>query len=364
MKVHKHKEDIKGIPESISSPISSPFKVPLDRRQKSVNSYGTGGIAKIVFTKIDNGIWQHTVEWTIKGIDEGLLIELINAIKGYAAQAPPAFVLQFPVLSSLPFKYLYIPFITSSPIENEAQAPLRLDLCYGDIPGFYNETGIFLLSQGNISNAYCFWDFSLEDKNRIARHKAVIRIYDVTGQGAFNGYNHNSYHEYDITFNENQEHWLTALGPGREYISQSGYYDLNGQYQSVAISNRIMTARNWEIKTQPYFGTTECGYTPDPTLKHYRYLHDNRFHSHEEKANLAIVLHHHLPFARHLEYPNFLEERWYFEAVVDTYTRGIANFEGWLRDGVDFRMTISLTPSPYRYDERFAFTGTDIKAYR
>ena len=108
----------------------------------------------------------------------------------------------------------------------------------------------------------------------MAGQKAVMRVYDVSGQGAFEGYNHNGFDEFEITFNNSQEHWLTNLNPGREYISQTGYYDVNGHYQSVALSNRIMTARDWEIKAQPSFGHVEYGYTPDPPLKHYRSLHD------------------------------------------------------------------------------------------
>ena len=31
------------------------------------------------------------------------------------------------------------------------------------------------------------------------------------------------------------------------------------------------------------------------------------------------VLHAHLPFVRHPEYPEFLEEDWFFEAITETY---------------------------------------------
>ena len=34
---------------------------------------------------------------------------------------------------------------------------------------------------------------------------------------------------------------------------------------------------------------------------------------------LSIVLHAHLPFIRHPEYPDFLEEDWLFEAMTETY---------------------------------------------
>ena len=39
----------------------------------------------------------------------------------------------------------------------------------------------------------------------------------------------------------------------------------------------------------------------------------------EEKGYLALVLHAHLPFIKHPEYPDFLEEDWFYEAMVETY---------------------------------------------
>jgi len=38
-----------------------------------------------------------------------------------------------------------------------------------------------------------------------------------------------------------------------------------------------------------------------------------------EKGYLALVLHAHLPFIRHPEYEDFLEEDWFFEAMCETY---------------------------------------------
>ena len=62
------------------------------------------------------------------------------------------------------------------------------------------------------------------------------------------------------------------------------------------------------------------------------------------KGYLALVLHAHLPFVRHPEYPEFLEEDWLFEAITETYVPLWQVFEGLLRDNVPFRLTMSLTP--------------------
>ena len=59
---------------------------------------------------------------------------------------------------------------------------------------------------------------------------------------------------------------------------------------------------------------------------------------------LAFVLHAHLPYVRHPEYEDFLEERWFFEGMTETYIPLLNTFESLVHDGVDFRLTMSLTP--------------------
>ena len=60
---------------------------------------------------------------------------------------------------------------------------------------------------------------------------------------------------------------------------------------------------------------------------------------------LMLVLHTHLPFVRHPEHDQFLEEDWLYEAITETYVPLINVFDGLVNDGVDFRITMSLTPS-------------------
>ncbi|WP_018248613.1 glycoside hydrolase family 57 protein [Orenia marismortui] len=64
----------------------------------------------------------------------------------------------------------------------------------------------------------------------------------------------------------------------------------------------------------------------------------------EEKGYLALVLHAHLPFVRHPEHEHFMEENWLYEAITETYIPLINHFEGLHRDGIDYRLTMSLTP--------------------
>lgn len=63
------------------------------------------------------------------------------------------------------------------------------------------------------------------------------------------------------------------------------------------------------------------------------------------KGYLCLVLHSHLPFVRHPEHEDFLEEDWFYEAVTETYIPLIEIFERLINDHVDFRITLSLTPT-------------------
>jgi 1,4-alpha-glucan branching enzyme len=59
---------------------------------------------------------------------------------------------------------------------------------------------------------------------------------------------------------------------------------------------------------------------------------------------LNFVLHAHLPYVRHPEHARFLEEDWFFEAITETYIPLLQVFEALHRDGLPFKITMSLTP--------------------
>jgi 1,4-alpha-glucan branching enzyme len=56
------------------------------------------------------------------------------------------------------------------------------------------------------------------------------------------------------------------------------------------------------------------------------------------------VLHAHLPYVRHPEYPHFMEEDWFFEALTETYVPLVRVLDGLLADGVEYRLTMTLSP--------------------
>jgi 1,4-alpha-glucan branching enzyme len=60
---------------------------------------------------------------------------------------------------------------------------------------------------------------------------------------------------------------------------------------------------------------------------------------------LALVLHAHLPYVRHPEYPEFLEEDWLFEAITETYLPLISVFDGLRKVEVPFELTLTLSPT-------------------
>ena len=60
---------------------------------------------------------------------------------------------------------------------------------------------------------------------------------------------------------------------------------------------------------------------------------------------LALVLHAHLPYVRHPEHAEFLEEDWLFQAVTETYIPLLQVFDGLVKDGVPFKLTMSLSPT-------------------
>lgn len=63
------------------------------------------------------------------------------------------------------------------------------------------------------------------------------------------------------------------------------------------------------------------------------------------KGYLAVVLHAHLPYVRHPEYDEFLEERWFFEALTETYIPIVMMLDRFVKESVPCRLTVSLSPS-------------------
>lgn len=60
---------------------------------------------------------------------------------------------------------------------------------------------------------------------------------------------------------------------------------------------------------------------------------------------ISLLLHAHLPFVRHPDHERFLEESWLYEAVVETYLPLLRMIEGWQRDQLSAKITLTLSPT-------------------
>jgi 1,4-alpha-glucan branching enzyme len=58
----------------------------------------------------------------------------------------------------------------------------------------------------------------------------------------------------------------------------------------------------------------------------------------------SLILHAHLPFVRHPEYPEFLEEDWLFEAITEVYLPLIFIFQSLHESGVKPRLAMNVSP--------------------
>ncbi|MDR2708766.1 MAG: DUF1957 domain-containing protein [Elusimicrobiota bacterium] len=65
----------------------------------------------------------------------------------------------------------------------------------------------------------------------------------------------------------------------------------------------------------------------------------------EEKGYWCLQLHAHLPYVRHPDYKDFLEEDWLYEAISETYIPLLSVFEKLYEDNIDFRLTMTISPT-------------------
>ena len=64
-----------------------------------------------------------------------------------------------------------------------------------------------------------------------------------------------------------------------------------------------------------------------------------------QKGYWCLQLHAHLPFVRHPNYPDFLEEDWLYEAITETYIPLLSVFENFVKDNINFAITMTISPT-------------------
>lgn len=62
------------------------------------------------------------------------------------------------------------------------------------------------------------------------------------------------------------------------------------------------------------------------------------------KGYFSLVLHAHLPYVHHPDYEEFMEEKWLFEAISETYIPLLRVFKTLDEDHIPFAVTMSITP--------------------
>lgn len=63
-----------------------------------------------------------------------------------------------------------------------------------------------------------------------------------------------------------------------------------------------------------------------------------------KKGYFTLVLHAHLPYVNHPDFPQYMEERWLFEGITETYLPLLQVFRRLKEKNVYFRVSMSMTP--------------------
>src|SRR5512133_3156912 len=66
--------------------------------------------------------------------------------------------------------------------------------------------------------------------------------------------------------------------------------------------------------------------------------------SRDVQGYVSLHLHAHLPFVRHPEFEDFLEEDWLYEAISETYLPLLKIFDRLTDEGIPFRTSVTMTP--------------------
>ena len=66
--------------------------------------------------------------------------------------------------------------------------------------------------------------------------------------------------------------------------------------------------------------------------------------AHDVLGYLSLHLHAHLPFVRHPEFEDFLEEDWLYEAISETYLPLLRVFDRATDEGIPFRISLTMSP--------------------
>ncbi|MBN1257055.1 MAG: DUF1957 domain-containing protein [Planctomycetes bacterium] len=227
---------------------------------------------------------------------------------------------------------------------------------------YYNETYLYLIPRDSKS-LFIIWEVSEDTRVYLTRkfgedffehNKLILRVSQVTDVD-YDGTNSNYSFEVDDDLHWKCEYWVEVTG-GEYYLAEIGYRAAGTDFfERVASSNTVFIPRNETTTAEKYAewdsvevdpNNVEMIVAPDEwRLNLYHYWKNRRHHAPDERGYWSLVLHQHLPFVRHPEHDVSLEEQWFFEAVVSVYTQLLHLFWELERDKVDFRLTVSFSPT-------------------
>lgn len=230
------------------------------------------------------------------------------------------------------------------------------------IDEYYNETYAYLIPR-EPGKILAIWEVGQTTREELCKkfggdffksNRLILRVYEVTGVN-FDGFNANSVFEIDDFLNDKNSYWLT-VGKGADYICEIGYRAAGTEFfELVARSNSVFSPKGFTETKDHYNEYVHIDVDPNSVeipageqewrINQYKYWKEGKHNAPPAKGFWALVLHQHLPFVRHPEYDVPLEEQWFMEAVVSVYTQLIHMFWNLKNDNVDFRLTLSLTPS-------------------
>ncbi|MBN2713296.1 MAG: DUF1957 domain-containing protein [Planctomycetes bacterium] len=230
------------------------------------------------------------------------------------------------------------------------------------IDNYYNETYMYLVPR-DPKSIYVIWEVGEETRNSLRKkfgdnffghNRLILRVYKVTGID-FNGFNAVDMFEVDDWLNDKVEYWL-AVDADNDYVAELGYRaDGTNFFEVVARSNTVRAPKGYPTDCEKYVEWSSIDVDgnhceipvsgDDWRFNQYEYWRQRTHAAPDEKGFWSLVLHQHLPFVKHPEYRVPLEEQWFCEAVVSVYTQLIKMMWNLSNDKVDFRLTVSLTPS-------------------
>ncbi len=226
---------------------------------------------------------------------------------------------------------------------------------------------------------YCYWHLDQETLS-----KKLSRLKDKTGEEVktfikvYHEWAGNLYHQMDKDVEVHlgiADHWYLNLEPDRVFRVQLIAVSKDQVLPLTDVSNSIQTARVFPGNNPIQFREVNLS-AGHPTNRKL----ESQMGTAENSIGLLILhLHAHLPYIRkQVSYgesgfwqPMGYPPEWFHEAVKDTYVPLILVFESLVKEGVDFRISMDISPTlsnmmrcPFLQEEFLKYIDAHIRLAR